>query len=122
MKEISLLSLPSARAVLLGDFLHGRMSVRPLTPIGADGRRTARRCALAGGGGLLALREYMAAAGGCRGRGGRPCGLASILSVESCGAWTGGFPISSGFRRRMDNAVVRLDGPDGRDEIGMLNL
>jgi len=48
MKEISF-SLFHLRAVSVGDFLIGRTSIRPHTPIGADGRRTARRGALAGG-------------------------------------------------------------------------
>jgi len=33
-----------------------------------------------------------------------------------------GFPISSGFRRWMDNISVRLDWPDGRGEIEGINL
>ena len=56
-------------------------------------------------------------------RGGRFCGLASILPVGSCGACKGkDFPISSGFRRWMDNISVRLDWPDGREGIGGTNL
>jgi hypothetical protein len=95
MKGISSLSLPSARAFSVGDFFIGRISVRPLTPIGADGRRTARRGVLAGGGGLGIAREYL-------GSGGRilwPWRASVRLGFNSSGkgSWSGrGIPPKSG--------------------------
>jgi len=86
------------------------MSVRPLTPIGADGRRTARRGALAGGGAVIVARE------------GEDCG------GDGCGLWRGfcspDFNSSGGIKRsgrggahpirRLSadgwNTIVRLDG------------
>ena len=78
-----LLSLFHRRAFSVGDFSNGRMSVRPLTPIGADGRRTARRGALAGGGAVIVARE---------GGGGGDCGLCRGCCANS-------FNSSGGIKR-----------------------
>jgi len=117
MKGISF-SLFHQRPISLGDFLIGRMSVRSPTPIGPDGLRTARRGSLAGGGVVLARREY-------HGSGGRvPVAWRAFLrlGLNSSGGIMRSikgkeFPISSGFRRWMDNISVRLDWPDGRGEL-----
>ncbi len=107
MKEIYPLSLLPVRPVSLGDFLHGRISVRTPTPIGLDGRWTDRSGSLAARGAALSRREYRGSGGAIR----KACRASVRLGSNSYGVM-----MRWHYEGKFSLAFHRLPAMDGQHD------